>query len=65
MNFGVVLLLIISGWGLLSIVVTLGLGEIVKTRDRVIERGSPFPASDREERQTDRAKPHSQARRSA
>ena len=65
MNFGVVLLLIISGWGLLSIVVSLGLGEIVKTRDRVIEPGSAFPASDREERQTDRAKRHSQARRSA
>lgn len=65
MNFGVVLLLIVSAWGLLSILVSLGLGEVVRTRDQAIEPGSRFPTSDREDLQTDGAKRHTQARRSA
>ncbi|MDQ1535504.1 MAG: hypothetical protein QOF28_3265, partial [Actinomycetota bacterium] len=44
MTFGVVVLLIISGWGLFSIVVSLGLGEIVKTRDGGTKPDSAFPA---------------------
>ena len=66
MNFGVTILLIISGWALLSIVVSLGFGGIAKTRDRGTNPGFRFPASDYlADQRTDRATPHTAARRTA
>jgi hypothetical protein len=64
-TFGVVVLLIISGWGLLSIVVSLGLGEIVKTRDRGTKPDSEFLASDGEDLRTTARSGTAEARRSA
>jgi hypothetical protein len=65
MNLSVVILLIVSGWGLLSIVVSLGLGEIVKSRDRGANPSSRLRPSDLEDLRTDGAKRHSATRRSA
>lgn len=66
MNFGVTVLLVISGWSLLSIVVSLGFGGIAKTRDRGRNLGFRFPTSDSlADQPTDRATPRTAARRSA
>jgi hypothetical protein len=64
MNFGVAVLLIISGWALLSIVVSLGVGEIAKTRDRGPLTDSLSPAN-LEDVRTDRARQDRATRRSA
>jgi hypothetical protein len=61
MNFGVTVLLIISGWAFLSIVVSLGFGGIAKTRDRATNARWWVPASDETERET----PRTAARRTA
>jgi hypothetical protein len=66
MNFGVTVLLIISGWALLSIVVSVGFGGIAKTRDRVTGAGFRIPSSDPlAAPRTDAAPPRATARRTA
>ena len=65
-NFSVVVLLIVSGWALLSIVVSLGFGGSAKTRDTAIDPTLRFPASNYlADPQTDRAAQDTAARRIA
>jgi hypothetical protein len=44
-NFGVVVLLIVSGWALLSIVLSLAFGASAKARDSHTGLQSPLPTS--------------------
>jgi hypothetical protein len=65
-SFGVVVLLIVSGWALLSIVLSLGFGMSAKARDSHTSLESPLPTSATNwDVATSRGTPDAPARRSA